>query len=278
MLVFPETRMVFPDPCMFFQKPACLSQIHACSSRNTLAFHRSTRVFPETRMSFPDPCLFFQKHACLSQSHACFSGSTHVFPGSMLVFLETRMSFSEPCVFLQKHACSSESMYVQRKTLRTKAYVIVNRGVFHVTPVRRPNLVFHFDCSFMPAGIFRDVLQEQLALKSSERQKLPKYGAALLCLTAEKLALITLGILLNVISRSEADDEMPPPVTAVSDQIGPRCQLERKYDLDQKRAVDLTKELRSRNRNRKRQTTRRRLRPKVRQRRRFSGRLLVAPR
>src|SRR5437899_6026286 len=74
----------------------------------------------------------------------------------MLVFLETRMSFSEPCVFLQKHACSSESMYVQRKTLRTKAYVIVNRGVFHVTPVRRPNLVFHFDCSFMPAGIFRD--------------------------------------------------------------------------------------------------------------------------
>src|ERR1700674_4802260 len=70
----------------------------------------------------------------------------------MLVFLETRMSFSEPCVFLQKHACSSESMYVQRKTLRTKTYVIVNRGVFHVTPVRRANLVFHFDCSFMPAG------------------------------------------------------------------------------------------------------------------------------
>ncbi len=34
-------------------------------------------------------------------------------------------------MFLQKHACSSESMYVQRKTLRTKAHVIVNRGVFH---------------------------------------------------------------------------------------------------------------------------------------------------
>jgi hypothetical protein len=63
-------------------------------------------------------------------------------------------------------------------------------------------------------------------------------------------ALIPLGILLNVISRSEADDDMPPAVTAVSDQIGPRCQLERKYDLDQKRAVDMAKELRSRNRNR----------------------------
>src|SRR6516225_725856 len=50
------------------------------------------------------------------------------------------------------------------------------------------------------------ILKEQLALKSSERQKLPKYGAALLCLTAEKLALITIGILLNVISQSEADD------------------------------------------------------------------------
>jgi len=62
-------------------------------------------------------------------------------------------------------------------------------------------------------SLVKAILQEQLALKSSERQKLPKYGAALLCLTAEKLALITLGILLNVISRSEADDDMPPPVT-----------------------------------------------------------------
>ena len=94
------------------------------------------------------------------------------------------------------------------------------------------------------------ILKEQLALKSSERQKLPKYGAALLCLTAEKLALITLGILLNVISRSERDDDSPPSVTSVSEQIGERCHLERMYDLDQKRAVDLARELLSRNRNR----------------------------
>src|SRR5689334_19888767 len=94
------------------------------------------------------------------------------------------------------------------------------------------------------------ILKEQLSLKSAERQKLPKYGAALLCLTAEALALITIGILLNVISQSEADDDMPPSVTAVSDQIGPRCHLERMYDLDRNRAVDLARQLLSRNNNR----------------------------
>src|SRR5712691_10047024 len=93
------------------------------------------------------------------------------------------------------------------------------------------------------------ILQEQLALKTSEGSKLPKYGMALLCLTAEKLALITLGILLNVISRSEADDDIPPAVTPVSDQIGLRCHLERMYDVDQKRAVDIAKHLLSRNRS-----------------------------
>jgi DNA-directed RNA polymerase len=94
------------------------------------------------------------------------------------------------------------------------------------------------------------ILKEQLALKSSDRQKLPKYGAALLCLTAETQALITLGILLNVISRSEMDDDVPASVTAVSEQLGQRCHLERMYDLDRKRAVDLARELLSRNKNR----------------------------
>jgi DNA-directed RNA polymerase, mitochondrial len=95
------------------------------------------------------------------------------------------------------------------------------------------------------------ILKEQLALKSSDRQKLPKYGAALLCLTAEALALITLGILFNLISQSEVDDdEMPPSVTFVSKAIGQRCYLERMFDIDRKRAVDLAKALLSRNRNR----------------------------
>src|SRR2546422_232965 len=100
------------------------------------------RVPSETRMPFTDPRVLFQKPACLSWSHACFSRNPHVFFGAMRVPPETRMLLRRG--------------YVQRKTLRTKAYVIANRGVFHVTPVRRPNLVFHFDCSFMPAGIFRD--------------------------------------------------------------------------------------------------------------------------
>src|ERR1051326_7897321 len=64
--------------------------------------------------------------------------------------------------------------------------------------------------------------KEQLALQGDDRQKLPKYGAALLCLRAEAMALITIGILLNVISQSEADEDVPPPVTTVSDQIRAR--------------------------------------------------------
>src|SRR5437016_7090160 len=47
------------------------------------------------------------------------------------------------------------------------------------------------------------ILAEQLALKSPERQKLPRYGVPLLSLTHEKLALITIGTLLNAICRSE---------------------------------------------------------------------------
>ena len=94
------------------------------------------------------------------------------------------------------------------------------------------------------------IRREQLAIKSPECVKLPKFGAALLSLKAEKLALIVLGILLNIISRSEAEDDVPPTVTSVSEPIAQRCWLERMYDLDRKRAVDLARELLSRNRNR----------------------------
>src|SRR4051794_10859991 len=59
------------------------------------------------------------------------------------------------------------------------------------------------------------ILQEQLALKTSDRQKLPKYGTCLLSIAAEKLALITVGTLLNAITRSEFADGVAPGVTAV---------------------------------------------------------------
>jgi DNA-directed RNA polymerase len=94
------------------------------------------------------------------------------------------------------------------------------------------------------------ILREQLDLKTSQRQKLPKYGTPLLSITHEKLALITLGSLLNAISRSEFDEGLAPGVTAVSFEIGQRCRLERIYDRLRRRQVDVAYELRSRNRSR----------------------------
>ena len=94
------------------------------------------------------------------------------------------------------------------------------------------------------------VLREQLALKTSQRQKLPKYGTPLLSITHEKLALITLGTLLNAISRSEFDDGLAPGATAVAYEIGQRCRLERIFDRLRRRQVDIAHELRSRNRSR----------------------------
>jgi len=94
------------------------------------------------------------------------------------------------------------------------------------------------------------ILAEQLALKTAERQKLPKYGTPLLSITHEKLALITLGTLLNAISRSEFEEGLAPGATAVAYEIGQRCRLERIFDRLRRRQVDVAHELRSRNRSR----------------------------
>src|SRR5215472_2262539 len=94
------------------------------------------------------------------------------------------------------------------------------------------------------------ILQEQVALKTAQRRKLPKYGTALVSLTHEKLALITLGTLFNAITSSEARDGSPPGVTAVAYQIGQRCRLERIFDRLREREVDIAHELCSRNRSR----------------------------
>src|SRR6266478_121489 len=94
------------------------------------------------------------------------------------------------------------------------------------------------------------ILSEQLALKTAQRRKLPKYGTPLLSITHEKLALITLGTMFNAITRSEFDDGSPPGATAISYEIGQRCRLERIFDRLRKREVDISHELRARNRNR----------------------------
>ena len=60
------------------------------------------------------------------------------------------------------------------------------------------------------------ILAEQLELKTAQRQKLPKYGVPLLSIHHEKLALITLGTLLNAIARSEYAEGLAPNATSVA--------------------------------------------------------------
>src|ERR1700722_4309852 len=99
---------------------------------------------------------------------------------------------------------------------------------------------------------FADVIraEQQAVLKSTRGKKLPKYALPLLCLGHEQLALITLGMAINLISKSELDTCLSPGVTYVSGEIGQRCQDERTYDRGQNREVNLADELRSRNQNR----------------------------
>ena len=63
------------------------------------------------------------------------------------------------------------------------------------------------------------ILQEQLALKSPGRRRLPRYATPLLSIGHEKLALITLGTLLNTITRSEFDDGVAPAVTSSGEEV-----------------------------------------------------------
>jgi len=91
---------------------------------------------------------------------------------------------------------------------------------------------------------------EQLKLKTSQGQKLEKYVIPLASVHAEPVALITLGIMFNAISRSEFNEGVAPGVTAVSYEVGERCRIERKNDCEQKREIDLVQELRPRGRSR----------------------------
>ena len=64
------------------------------------------------------------------------------------------------------------------------------------------------------------ILQEQLALKAPGSQKLPRYATPPPSISHEKLALITLGTLLNTISQSEFDEGVAPALTSVAYEIG----------------------------------------------------------
>jgi hypothetical protein len=59
------------------------------------------------------------------------------------------------------------------------------------------------------------ILEAQLFLKNVQGQKMPKYGIPLLSLTPDTLALITIGTMVNAITRSEFEDGLAPGATAV---------------------------------------------------------------
>src|SRR5215471_11223163 len=90
---------------------------------------------------------------------------------------------------------------------------------------------------------------EQDSLKTSKKT-LPAWGLALLSLGHEQMALITLGTLFNMITRSELDTCLPPGKTPVAYEIGQRCRIERLADLANHREVNVAGILLSRNRNR----------------------------
>ncbi len=90
----------------------------------------------------------------------------------------------------------------------------------------------------------------QDSLKTSKKAKLPAWGLPLLSLGHEQMALITLGTLFNMITRSEFDTCLPPRITPVAYEIGQRCRIERLADLANHREVNVAEVLLSRNRNR----------------------------
>ena len=90
---------------------------------------------------------------------------------------------------------------------------------------------------------------EQGSLKT-QKTKLPAWGLPLLSIGHEQLALITLGTLFNMISRSEFETCLPPGITQVAYEIGQRCRIERLVDLANDREVDVAEILSSRNQNR----------------------------
>ncbi|HEY2383471.1 MAG TPA: DNA-directed RNA polymerase [Terriglobia bacterium] len=87
---------------------------------------------------------------------------------------------------------------------------------------------------------------EQEILKTSKKT-LPAWGLAILSLSAEQMALITIGTLFNMITRTEYETCLPARITPIAYDIGQRCRIERFSDLANQRAMDVAGLLRGRN-------------------------------
>ena len=156
-----------------------------------------------------------------------------------------------PCQFLSYNAATLDNDIELQKKLEADA---VQDGLlryaksyeYHSATDSKPvrDLLAH--CLNPLAEVIR---AEQLKLKTSQGRKLEKHEIPLASVHAEPLALITLGIMFNAISRSEFNEGTAPGLTAVSYEVGERCRIERKTDCEQKREINLVRELLPRGRS-----------------------------
>ncbi|HEY2382443.1 MAG TPA: DNA-directed RNA polymerase [Terriglobia bacterium] len=93
------------------------------------------------------------------------------------------------------------------------------------------------------------ILDVQLALKTAQSPKPPKYAIALNSIDHERIALITLSMLFNTITSSEFKKGQAPPTTGLAYDIGQRLRLERIHDGIRGRKVDIAQQMLSRNRS-----------------------------
>jgi DNA-directed RNA polymerase N-terminal len=94
------------------------------------------------------------------------------------------------------------------------------------------------------------IFQEQRVFKFRQDGKAPKSGVPLISLHHEKLALITIGMLINALAKSNVETGQGLPVTGLGFDIGQRCRAERIFDLLRGRGIDIAAELITRHRTR----------------------------
>lgn len=90
--------------------------------------------------------------------------------------------------------------------------------------------------------------EQEAIIKGESRHKLKKYDIPLLSLDADKLALISLQCIFNLVATFGAAGS-PPTVAQIARLIGKRGRLERDFDLQRERNRDVPALLEGRNRN-----------------------------